>query len=137
MARAPILTLLSSIFATTFIAFGINAMLNPSSALSFFNWEYPVPTHNPNPNKRIIDGMLLIYGVRDIFMGVSMYVAAWYGHTRILGGIVMGASAVAFADGWVCRVVNVGMLDSGEWNHWGNAPVVGLVGGLLVGGMDW
>ncbi|KAK5102271.1 hypothetical protein LTR70_000057 [Exophiala xenobiotica] len=130
LSSSPILRLLSTIFATIFIGFGINAILQPASALSFFEWEYPTP----DSSKRIIDGLLLLYGVRDIFMGLAIYVAAWYGDRRTLGGIVVCASVVAGADGWVCRVVNG--VGGGEWGHWGYAPVVFGVGVLCLGVLD-
>ena len=36
-------------------------------------------------------------------------------------------------DGAVCRRAQVGV--GGEWNHWGYAPALTVVGGLLVAGV--
>ena len=123
------LRLASNVFATIFIGFGINAILRPKSGLSFF--ELPYPTFSP-AQKQLADALLAVYGVRDIFMGLAMYAVAYCGDRKTLGFVVLAAAAVAFADGAVCKV----MVGQGEWNHWGYAPIVAGVGGVLLSGSD-
>jgi len=65
-------------------------------------------------------------------MGVAIYAAAYFGDRKTLGSILIAGSAVAFADGAVCRV----QVGKGEWNHWSYAPVLTVVGGLLLGILD-
>lgn len=65
-------------------------------------------------------------------MGLAIYSAAYFGERKSLGWILIAGSAVAFVDGAVCRV----MVGKGEWNHWGYAPMLTAVGGVLVGGLD-
>ena len=113
-------------FATIFVGFGINAVLNPTSALSFF--ELGLSSSAAAADARLVHSLLAVYGVRDVFMGLAIYAAAIWGTSRSLGMTLVAASAVAAADGYVC-FVNGG----GEWNHWGYAPAVALVGGLLAG----
>lgn len=120
--------LISTIFGTIFIAFGINAILRPSNALTFFELPYPSSVSD----KVLVDALLAVYGIRDIFMGISIYAAAYFGDRRVLGWIVLAGSGVAFADGAVCKVY----AGSGEWSHWGYAPMLGVVGGLLLGIAD-
>ena len=61
-------------------------------------------------------------------MGLAIYVVAYLGGRHTLGWVMLLASAVAFADGAVCKM----MVGNGEWNHWVYAPVVGVLGGFMV-----
>lgn len=64
-------------------------------------------------------------------MGLAINIAAYYGQRKAAGWILIAASAVAFADGVVCY-----MHGKGEWNHWGYAPMLTVVGSVLVGVLD-
>jgi hypothetical protein len=71
---------------------------------------------------------LVVYGIRDIFMGLAIYATTYFRNRTALGWILLSASAVAFGDGVVCRMYS----GTGEWGHWGYAPAVLGVGlGLL------
>ncbi|KAK0611240.1 putative integral membrane protein [Immersiella caudata] len=122
MAPSP-LYLAAHAFATIFIGFGINAILNPTNALTFFEWA---PPSSPS-DAQLVNSLLAVYGVRDIFMGLAIYASAWCGTKKSLGWTLIAASAVAAADGYVCYGYG-----KGEWNHWGYAPVITVVGGLLA-----
>ncbi|KAK0111027.1 hypothetical protein ONS95_001407 [Cadophora gregata] len=149
------LLLLSQIFATILLSFGLNAIFRPLSGLSFFELYpsssplTPASTHETT----LITALMTVYGIRDVFMAVAIYLAAYYADgtggngngtggssgnvagsgsgnpagRKVLGGLLIAASAVAFVDGAVCRWI-VGM---GEWGHWGYAPVLGVLGGLI------
>lgn len=126
-SNSPALHIAANAFGTIFIGFGINAILRPENALSFFEFAPPAsPTDNA-----MVDSLMAVYGVRDIFMGLAIYTASWFGTKKGLGWTLVAASAVAFADGAVCW--GHGM---GEWNHWGYAPVITGVGSLLLGVAD-
>ena len=127
ISRSPILYIASSAFATIFIGFGVNAILRPDNALTFFEWEAPTAASD----KILVENLMVVYGVRDIFMGLAMYATAYFGSRNALGWVLIAGSGVAFADGVVCR--NQG---KGEWNHWGYAPMLTVVGGLLLGLLD-
>lgn len=129
------LRIAGSVFGTIFIAFGLNAILNPLSALSFFEL-HPPPSYSTD--QTLIDGLMIIYGARDIFMGLAIYSAAYFGNkdkqqkNSALGWILIAGSGVAFVDGGVCKM----MVGKGEWNHWGYAPVLAAVGMGLLGVFD-
>lgn len=122
-SRSSALIIGSKVFATIFIAFGINAILRPSHALTFFEFAPPLAP----ADRKLIDYLMIVYGVRDIFMGLAMYAAAWTGEIKTLGWIDLAASAVAFADGAVCWHAG-----KGEWGHWSYAPLLTIVGSLLL-----
>lgn len=61
-------------------------------------------------------------------MGLTIYAAGFLGTRKSLGWTLIATSAVAFADGAVCWSQG-----HGQWNHWGYAPVLAIIGGLLVG----
>ncbi|WVN90648.1 uncharacterized protein L203_105890 [Cryptococcus depauperatus CBS 7841] len=114
-------------FGTIFIGFGINAILRPENALSFFELDYPTT----RTEKSIIDSLMIVYGARDVFMGLTLYITAAYNNSRSLGWTLLAASGVAYVDGMVCWANG-----HGEWNHWGYAPMITVVGALLLGICD-
>lgn len=132
LSQHPALRPFSGILGAIGIAFGINGIMNPMSALSFFNLNSHYPKSASDPSKKTIDALLLVYGIRDIFMGLSVVIAAWYGHVKVLGWLLLMLSGVAGFDGLVCRWAGVG----GEWNHWGYSPVGTGVGLILLGVFD-
>ncbi|KAL0569326.1 hypothetical protein V5O48_012632 [Marasmius crinis-equi] len=122
-----ILVLASTMFATIWVGFGINAILRPDHALTFFEFSPPAGASD----KQLVNSLMFVYGVRDIFMGLACYAAAFTGNKRTLGWILLAGSGVAFADGFVCYQAG-----KGEWNHWGYAPMLTIVGALLIGASD-
>ncbi|RDX54656.1 hypothetical protein K466DRAFT_584226 [Polyporus arcularius HHB13444] len=125
ISRSPILLLAAAAFGTIFVGFGINAILRPAHALTFFEFARPPASA---ADRQLVDSLMIIYGARDVFMGLAIYAAAYFGNRKALGSIVLAASAVAAVDGAVCK-----MNGEGEWAHWGYAPMVALVGALLLG----
>lgn len=121
------LRLASSAIATTFIAFGVNAILRPDHALTFFEFQPPTAVEE----KQMVDSLMAIYGIRDIFMGAAIFAASYFGTRSALGWILIATGGVAFADGLVCWSHG-----QGEWNHWGYAPMVIVIGSLLLGIFD-
>lgn len=109
------------------MGFGINAMLRPEHALTFFEFE------PPTVDKQLVKDLMVVYGARDIFMGVAIYAAAYFAHPKALGWIMLAGSAVAFVDG---AVVYASPVAQGEMNHWGYAPILGVVGAILLGIFD-
>lgn len=122
-ASAPLLYT-SHAISLTFIAFGLNALLNPTSALSFYLLTPPTTASTPS-DTQAVHSLLAAYGVRDIFMGLSLFSAGLFGTPKSLGLTLLAAAAVAVADGFVCQVYAAG---EGVMNHWGYAPLVAGVG---------
>lgn len=167
LSQSLSLRIAANVFGTIFIGFGINAILNPLSALSFFElapppsssssyYDYTAATttsSSPSPDNitTLIDSLMIVYGARDIFMGLAIYAAAAaaasasavasavapaaaasFRGNKALGWILIAGSGVAFVDGGVCKWV----VGKGEWNHWGYAPVLTAVGLALLGVLD-
>ena len=140
LSTLPYLELVANLYATIFISFGILPFINPAMTLSFFELPYPQsssksPTtaDGPPDAKKTMDAVLIVYGVRDIFMGAAIYAAALCGTRQALGWIVVAAGCVAFTDGAVCKF----MVGKGQMNHWSYAPVLVVLGGVMLGAFDW
>jgi hypothetical protein len=118
------LRIAASAFATIFVGFGVNAIIRPDNALSFFEWPMPYAT----ADRQLVNNLLAVYGVRDVFVGLAIYAATAFGNSKTLGWILISASAVAFADGAICY-----QNGAGQMNHWSYAPILTVVGGLLLG----
>ena len=127
-SRSPTLRLLATAFGTIWLLFGLTFTLAPARALPFFS--FPVPALASE--RQLVQSFVVLYAVRDIYMGLATYAAAWYGERRVLGWLLVAGGGVAVADGVVVRA-QVGF---GEWNHWGYAPIVMGVGVVLLGGLD-
>lgn len=95
----------------------------PDHALTFFEYEPPAGA----ADRKMVHGLMAVY----IFMGLAIYPSAYFGTHQALGWILISASAVAFADGAVCWTHG-----ESQWNHWGYAPVIGVVGSLILGIFD-
>ena len=128
LSQSPYLLTAARVFATISAGFGFNAILHPQFALTFFAFDYPTSA----ADKNVVDGLLVVYGARDIFMGMAMYAAAYMGDRKTLGCLLIFGSAVAFIDGMVCK----NFAGAGEWSHWGYAPVFAAVGFMLLGVFD-
>ncbi|KAL8830098.1 MAG: hypothetical protein Q9191_001622 [Dirinaria sp. TL-2023a] len=128
ISQSPYLNIAATIFASIFLGFGINAIIRPRNALEIFEFEPPASA----ADRDLVDSLIVIYGARDIFMGVAMYAAAYFGTRKTLGWILIAGSGVAFVDGAICR----NLIGRGEWNHWGYAPALTIVGSVLVGVLD-
>lgn len=114
--------------STLSIGFGINAVFRPRAGFEVFEFEYPKAAKE----QKLVDGLMLIYGIRDVFMGVVLLAAYYYGAREVFGWSLIASSAVAFVDG----VANQAVLGYGAGKHWGYAPVLTVVGSILLGAVD-
>lgn len=128
LSQSPYLPIISSIFGTLALGFGINGMLRPRKALAVFEFEPPASA----ADQKLVDSLIVLYGVRDVFMGLAVYSTTYFGNRKALGWILIAGSGVAFVDGIVSRA----QIGRGEWNHWGYAPVMTAVGSILLGVLD-
>ncbi|GAA5842611.1 hypothetical protein JCM11251_007741 [Rhodosporidiobolus azoricus] len=118
-----IATYASVVSGTIFILAGINCFFDPVSALAFFEFSLP----SSPAERQLVTSLLAVYGARDIFMGVAAYATAYYGSRKALGWVTLAGGAVAAVDGAVCKLAN-----GGEMNHWGYAPVLVVLGVVLL-----
>lgn len=114
-----VLPSISSLFGAIPIGFGINAFLRPDNAVTFFN-NSSMPTINAD----LVQALIMIYGARDIFMGIAIWATAYYGSRRALGWTLLAGGFNAFIDGLAMQK----FLGGGEWDHWGYAPVLVILG---------
>ena len=127
-SQSPYLPTIAKVLAVIPIGFGINAILRPGSALAVFEFEPPASA----ADQKLVDSLMVLYGARDIFMGIAMFATAFFGSRKALGWVLVAGSAVAFVDGAVCR----DQIGRGEWNHWGYLPILLTLGVLLLGVLD-
>jgi hypothetical protein len=111
------------------IAFGLNAFISPSSALSWF--ELPPPSPDNIAATDLYQILMQPYGVRNIHIGMTMFASAWYRQGQILGMAILGFAGVAVVDGMTCW-----RRGEGEWNHWCYAPQLAILGLILMGALD-
>ena len=128
LSHTPALTHIGAFFGIISIGFGFNALLNPTSALSF----YELPYNALSPDKPTVDALLQVYAARDIYMGVVTLAAAYWGSRRMLGVVLGATGLVAFADGAICWFAH----GKGVMNHWGYAPVLVGLGATCLGVFD-
>eukprot|EP01117_Protostelium_nocturnum_P003364 TRINITY_DN14353_c0_g1_i1.p1 TRINITY_DN14353_c0_g1~~TRINITY_DN14353_c0_g1_i1.p1 ORF type:complete len:131 (-),score=39.29 TRINITY_DN14353_c0_g1_i1:104-496(-) len=128
LSHSKFLNWIATASGTIFLGFGINALFRPRSALEMFEWSPPTLA----ADQKLVDNLMVIYGARDVFMGLAIYFAAFYGTRKSLGWTLIAASGVAFVDG----LASISQIGGGQWNHWGYAPVITLVGSLLLGVLD-
>ncbi|KAL3458187.1 hypothetical protein BJX64DRAFT_228273 [Aspergillus heterothallicus] len=121
------LRIAADLFAVTCIASGINALLRPASALSFFHWDYPTTTAQSD----LVDSLLYVYAIRDILMGASVYISKAYGTQQSLGLTLLANCAVAWGDGLICWTWG-----KGHWGHWTYAPIYSVVAAAILGAFD-
>lgn len=127
VSHSHVLYWVANAYATIVLGFGINAVLRPDHALGMFEFEPPAAPAEHHLVKRL----MAIYGVRDIFMGLAIYVAASFGTRKSLGWTLISTCAVALADGVIC------LLDGNDqWSHWGHGLMIGVLGSILLGVFD-
>jgi len=116
---------LAYLFGTGAMAFGLNAILRPTQGLSFFELK---PPKQGTPERTTVEALMVIYGVRDVFMGFVVWIAGLSGSTQTLGWIILAGSGVALGDGYVC----LRFVGRGQGAHWACVPVYAIIGGLLI-----
>ena len=115
-------------FATAFIAFGINATFRPRSGLEVFEFSAP----SGADEQKLVDNLIVLYGTRDIYMGVTLAVAWYFANRTIMGWSLLAGSGVVMVDG----IVNHAVIGRGQWKHWSYGPVMAAVGAALLGVVD-
>jgi hypothetical protein len=125
ISRHPALLWVASFFSTIFLGFGCAYMIWPREAFSTFG--FPSPT--TRTDLELMDAVMVLYGAKDLFVGVSTLAATWLGNRKTTGVLLVAGSLCAGVDGYVVNRFT----GTGEWNHWGYGSVMGVVGLALMG----
>ena len=128
LSHSPYLRVVASLFGTIFAGYGVNGFLRPSAALEVF--LLPVPSSAVDQSTA--HSLVYLYSIKEFLIASAIYATAWYGDRKSLGWICIASSLAAVGDGLVCK----NFPGEGEWNHWGYAPVLTVVGLLLLGVAD-
>ena len=123
-----LLTVAPFLLSAQTIALGTNALFRPSSGLAILGLPPPSSSATAR-DQRLVHGLVRMYGIRNMSMGLAAGLMGYYGHYKALGWYLLGSSAVAALDG----VVNNEVLGVSGWAHWVFVlPAVGL-SGLYLG----
>lgn len=110
------------------LSVGLLGLANPTSGWSIFS--FPKPT-SPEAQK-VGETFFLFWASRDVFMGLVTSAAWYHSDHRMMGYALLAASMAAVTDG----VISLRQKGSGQWLHWSFVPVLGGIGGGLVGWFD-
>ena len=103
---------------------GATAILSPRAGLGMLG--FPTPTIPKD--QALVDGLLQMYGCRQLAMGLSALGIWYWGTQKALGWSLLCGCIVAGVDGHATKTV----LGEGAWYHWGALPVgLGLGLGLI------
>jgi hypothetical protein len=128
LSQSTLLTILATAFGTMSLGFGINAILNPMSEISFFELQDLAATADPI----LIEVLMVAFGAKLIGAALAGGATALYGSRKALGCVLIAGGGVAGVDGWVC----LNYVGKGEWNHWGYGSVMVMLGLVLLGVVD-
>lgn len=122
-----IIPLIATLFGTITLGFGLNYLIRPYAAFETFGLPYV----SNAADQEIVNSFCRLFGVKDVFMGVSLYTAVLFGSRRTLATLLLAVGLGAMADGAIVKA----HAGTGEWNHWGYGSVVvvfGVLGSLGV-----
>lgn len=103
----------------------INTILRPRSALG--QLQFPAP-RDPEA-QRLVDNLMRMHGGRDMALGLSMLIARYSGHRKVLGYMMVLGVVVSCVDGWVSKL----QVGKGEWINWSFALLFMGLGGDMLG----
>lgn len=106
---------------------GAAIILHPPLFLSVFDFPPPSPS-TPQADK-LITSLSILFGVRDLVIGLSTLAVWKYGNRRSLGCVILAGVGIVLGDG----LVNRWQVGHGEWKHWVFIPLSTVVGGKLIG----
>lgn len=128
LSASPYLRVVVVILATIIGSYAYRYIANPLSAVEIFEFE-----RSPSAAERdIFDTLMRLLGAKVCFMSFALYAAALFASSKLLGSLLLALSCTAFMDGYIV----LKLVGHGEWNHWGYARYVFVVGLLLLGVLD-
>ncbi|KAF2668954.1 hypothetical protein BT63DRAFT_454934 [Microthyrium microscopicum] len=133
LSHSPFLRVIAASFGAVPLGYGINAFLRPMSAMNIF-FLFPSAT---DP---LLEPTMYLYAIRAIYMGLTVMIAAYYGHRKTMGAILIALSGISLVDGAVVRTYggenSLGEKGAENIGHWIWGPPCALVGALLMGIAD-
>ncbi|KAK8063032.1 hypothetical protein PG997_015129 [Apiospora hydei] len=91
--------------------YGLQALFAPAGALAGSG----LPGGSTLQDQALAQGLMRIYGVRNVVISLTLFTAWYHGHRGTQGvGLILGA-LMPFVDGLVFK----DLLGGGEWKHWG------------------
>lgn len=127
LSHLPALRYLSTLSSLIFLAFGATYMTAPRVGFSLFGFS---TTPTTPADWATMERVMILYGAKDIFVGVAIAATTWFGTRKSAGMVLVAAAFCAGVDGWVVK----GEAGRGAWNHWGYGGVMAVLG-CVVGGV--
>jgi hypothetical protein len=125
ISHSPILRYVATSFGAIFFGFGINYVFNPEAAYDIFEF----PRMSVQSDQDIMNAVMILYGAKDLFIGIAIWASVWLGTRKSAGLILMAASGAAGVDGYIVNKMTGG----GEWNHWGYGSAMMVLGLVMTG----
>jgi hypothetical protein len=125
ISHSPILRYIATLLGAVTFGFGINYVFNPESAYDIFEF----PRMSIQSDQDIMNAVMILYGAKDLFMGIAIWASVWLGTRKSAGLILMASSGAAGIDGYIVNKMTGG----GEWNHWGYGSVMMVLGLVMTG----
>ncbi|PVI03887.1 hypothetical protein DM02DRAFT_652121 [Periconia macrospinosa] len=129
---SPALHYTSLVFGTIIFGFGLHYTLLPRAAFGNFGFAPPSSSLTAS-DQALLDNIMILFGAKDLFVGVSIWAATLAGNRRLMGVNMTALGLCAALDGWVVKR-SEGVSPGAEWGHWGYGSVVLGVGSALLWG---
>ncbi|MCJ1454306.1 hypothetical protein MMC28_004658 [Mycoblastus sanguinarius] len=68
-SQSPYLRIAAGVVATVFLGFFVNGILRPRNAFEIFEFESAASALD----KKLVDNLMVLYGARDLFIGLAIY----------------------------------------------------------------
>ena len=117
MAQSQLLPNIAGLAGLVPSFLGINAILRPSSGLRVLDFTAPKDPES----QRLVDNLMLMYGARDLAVGLPVLLAWYFDRRAELGWLMFANAVIPCVDAWAAKRQN----GRGEWVHLPFA-VVGL-----------
>ncbi|KAJ4287664.1 hypothetical protein N0V90_012367 [Kalmusia sp. IMI 367209] len=78
LSTHPALRVLSTVFGTIFLGFGVAYTLYPRAAFSSIGLPSPTTPRDAD----IMDAVITLFGAKDLFVGVAIHAALWMGNRK-------------------------------------------------------
>ncbi|KAK6836128.1 hypothetical protein PG987_006623 [Apiospora arundinis] len=105
--------------------FGLKALVTPASALVGAG----LPSGTTAADQSLAKGLMRIYGVRNVVIGLTL-AQFWYrGHREAQGTLMLVMALMPVVDGFAFKEA----IGGGQWQHWAFIPFIAAPGAGLLG----
>ena len=122
----PALRLLSTLFSLIFLVIGLTYILSPRTGFALYGFSTTPTTPS---DWALMQRIMILYGAKDVFVGVAIAATTWFGTRRSAGVVLVAAGLCAGVDGGVVK----SEAGKGAGNHWGYGGFMGVLGGVVGG----